>query len=782
MPVSNLEEETLIFEELDCANCANKIEAKVKKLPEVKSAKMNFSLKRLELKAKGDLDRLMQKIAQIADDIEPGTIVRRKGEKSTGQELKLEGLTCASCAAKIEDNVKQLDDVKQANLNFSSKKLTVEAVGSSLSDSVVAEIKEIVNTLEPDVVVKEETERDLHQDSSAFNETMKKESGRLLSGALFFALALILDLSLTGELMLYGVAYLIVGHQVLIKAVKDISNGQLFDENFLMTIATIGAFSIGEFPEGVAVMLFYEVGELFQDLAVNRSRNSIQDLMDIRADVANLKVDGELEKVDPNQLEVGDIIVVKAGEKVPVDGEVIEGEAMIDTAALTGESVPQKVEVGEELLSGSINQDGLLTVKVEKEFQDSTVSRILDLVENAASEKAPTENFITKFSRYYTPAVVFGAVALALIPPLFIPGALFSDWIYRALIFLVVSCPCALVVSIPLGFFGGIGSASKKGVLIKGGNYLEALNELDTVVFDKTGTLTEGVFDVQKIVPAGEWEKEELLKTAAKVEYNSNHPIAQSILEAYHGPKIEQEEIANYQEVAGKGLKAYSEEEEILAGNHKLMEQEGIAYQEAKEVGTIIYVAVDGEYAGYILIDDKIKEDSKSALQNLKELGVNNLVMLTGDNEQVAARVAQKLEIDNYYAELLPDEKVAQMEEILESDEGKSAFVGDGINDAPVLARSDIGVAMGGLGSDAAIEAADIVLMKDKPSNLTEAVKVANFTRKVVWQNIALALGVKGLVLLLGAFGMATMWEAVFADVGVAVLAVLNAIRIINRK
>ena len=782
MTVSNLEEETLIFEELDCANCANKIEAKVEKLPEVKSAKMNFSLKRLELKAKGDLDRLMQKIAQIADDIEPGTIVRRKGEKSTKQELKLEGLSCASCAAKIENNVNQLDDVKQANLNFSSKKLSVEAVGSSLSGSVVAEIKEIVNTLEPDVIVREETEEALDENKSAFNQTMKKESGRLLSGALFFVLALSLDLSLTGELMLHGIAYLIVGHQVLIKAVKDISNGQLFDENFLMTIATIGAFAIGEFPEGVAVMLFYEVGELFQDLAVNRSRNSIQDLMDIRADVANLKVDGQLKQVDPNQLEVGDTIVVKAGEKVPVDGEVIEGEAMIDTAALTGESVPQKVEVGEELLSGSINQDGLLTVEVKKEFQDSTVSRILDLVENAASEKAPTENFITKFSRYYTPAVVFGALALALIPPLFISGAVFSDWIYRALIFLVVSCPCALVVSIPLGFFGGIGSASKKGVLIKGGNYLEALNELDTVVFDKTGTLTEGVFDVQKIVPAEEWEKEELLKTAAKVEYNSNHPIAQSILEAYHGPKIEQEEIANYQEVAGKGLKAYSKEEEILAGNHKLMEQEGIDYQEAKEVGTIIYIAVDGEYAGYILIDDKIKEDSKSALQNLKELGVKNLVMLTGDNEQVAARVAQKLGIDNYYAELLPDEKVAQMEEILDDKQGKSAFVGDGINDAPVLARSDIGVAMGGLGSDAAIEAADIVLMKDKPSNLTEAVKVANFTRKVVWQNIALALGVKGLVLLLGAFGMATMWEAVFADVGVAVLAVLNSIRIINKE
>ena len=782
MKTNNAKEETLIFEELQCANCANKIEDKVEELPEVKSAKMNFSLKRLELEVTGDLDKLVQQISEIAHEIEPGTTVRRKKEQNNKRELKLEGLSCANCATKIEDNVKQLPNVEQAHLNFSSNKLTVEVEEEKLSGKIISETKEIINNLEPDVIVKEETEEALHEDTSAFNATMKKESGRLLSGALFFILALVLDLSLTSELMLYGAAYLIVGYKVLTKAVGDMFKGQLFDENFLMTIATIGAFAIGEFPEGVAVMLFYEVGELFQDLAVNRSRNSIQQLMDIRPDIANLQKDGELKQVDPNQLEVGDTIVVKAGEKVPVDGEIIAGEAMVDTAALTGESVPRKVEAGEEVLSGSINQDGLLTIEVKKEFKDSTVSRILELVENAASEKAPTENFITKFARYYTPAVVFGALGLAFIPPLIISGATFNEWIYRALIFLVVSCPCALVVSIPLGFFGGIGSASKKGILVKGGNYLEALNELDTVVFDKTGTLTEGVFDVQTVVPAAEWSKEELLEAAATVEYNSNHPIAQSILEAYQGPTIEQETISNYQEIAGKGLSACSGEQEILAGNHKLMEVNDINYQPADEVGTIIYIAVNGNYAGYIVIDDKIKSDSKSALEELKALGIENRVMLTGDNEQVAQRVAEELGIDNYYAELLPDEKVNKMEEILEENQdGKSAFVGDGINDAPVLARSDIGVAMGGLGSDAAIEAADVVLMKDKPSNLTEAVKTANFTRKIVWQNIVLALGVKGLVLLLGAFGMATMWEAVFADVGVAVLAVLNAIRIIKK-
>ena len=780
MPENNLKNEVLVFEELQCADCANKIAAEVRELEKVKEVNLNFSMKKLNLKVAGDLDKIVNDIAEIADEIEPGTVVKRDCVKNNSCHLKLKGLSCADCAAQIEDDVNQLDGVERANLNFSTKKLTIEMKERKISDNIIAETKEIINRLEPEVIVDEETEKALNEDRSAFDKTMKKESGRLISGALFFALALILELSLNGELLLYGTAYLIVGYKVLIKAGKDISNGKLFDENFLMTLATIGAFAIGEFPEGVAVMLFYEVGELFQDLAVNRSRNSIQELMDIRPEIANLKEEGEIRQVDPDQLQVGDNILVRAGEKVPVDGKVIKGEAMVDTAALTGESVPQKVEAGDKVLSGSINQDGLLTMEVKKEFKESTVSRILDLVENAASEKAPTENFITKFARYYTPAVVVGALSLALIPPLFISGAVFSDWIYRALIFLVVSCPCALVVSIPLGFFGGIGAASKKGILIKGGNYLEALNELETVVFDKTGTLTEGVFEVQEIVAAKDWSEDKVLEFAAIVEHNSNHPIAQSILAAYEGAAIEHEDIKDYQEIAGKGLKVEKADDSIFAGNHKLMEEHDIDYQESDEIGTIIYVAVNNEYIGYIVIDDKIKEDSKSALQNLKELGAKNIVMLTGDNEQVADRIANELDIDSYYAELLPDDKVNKMEEILADTVGKSVFVGDGINDAPVLARSDIGVAMGGLGSDAAIEAADIVLMKDKPSNLTEAVKVANFTRKIVWQNIALALGVKGLVLLLGAFGMATMWEAVFADVGVAVLAVLNSMRVIN--
>jgi Cd2+/Zn2+-exporting ATPase len=780
METKNITTETLEFEDLQCANCANKIQVEVEKLAEVKSARVNFSLKKIDLEILGNEEKVIDQVAKIADDIEPGVKVNRKNQQTKEHKLSLEGLNCANCANKIEDNVNQLDNVEEAHLNFSSKKLTVEVEDNSIKNKIIAETKEIINNLEPDVIVKEETAEAFQEDKTAFNQTMKKSAGRLVSGLVFFVLALVADLNLTGELILFGTSYLIIGHKVILNAAKDILKGQIFDENFLMTIATIGAFAIGEFPEGVAVMLFYEIGELFQDLAVNRSRNSIQELMDIKADYANLKVDGEVDQVDPNQLQLGDIIVVKPGEKVPVDGEVIEGEAMIDTVALTGESVPRKVKPGEEILSGSINQDGLLTVRVDKEFKDSTVSRILNLVEDAASKKAPTEDFITKFARYYTPGVVVGALALAVIPPLVISGASFSEWIYRALIFLVVSCPCALVVSIPLGFFGGIGSASKKGILIKGGNYLEALNQLDTVVFDKTGTLTEGVFEVSHLETSSDWSQDRLLKLAAIAESNSNHPIAQSILSAYNGPAIKANQIDNYQEVAGKGLKVTSEGQAILAGNHKLMEENGITYPQAQQSGTIIHIAVDGQYVGYIVIEDQIKGDSKGAINKLQEAGVENIVMLTGDNQQVAARVAAELNLTNYYAELLPDDKVNKLEMILEETEEKTAFVGDGINDAPVLARSDIGVAMGGLGSDAAIEAADIVLMKDKPSDLPVAIKVANFTRKIVWQNIILALGVKGLVLLLGVFGLATMWGAVFADVGVALLAVLNSIRVIK--
>ncbi|GAB6100580.1 heavy metal translocating P-type ATPase [Halanaerocella petrolearia] len=790
-----LSKEKFILEGLDCANCASKIEKQVGELEEVEESKMNFTMKILEVKVSGDIDKLADRIAKLVDEIEPGVKAKLKGRNNkessnSKQTLILEGLGCADCAAKIEGQINQLAGVSEANLNFASQKLKIKVDNSNKLVSVVEESKKLIKDIEPDVEIREEVkdhgshDGHSHDHSHGDNDSLKSEFIRLGIGSVFFIAALFLNLNLWGELALYGIAYLTIGGKVLSKSAKNISRGQIFDENFLMTIATIGAFAIQEFPEGVAVMLFYEVGELFQDVAVNRSRRSIKSLMDIRPDYANLKSDGQVKEVDPDQVGIGDIILVKPGEKIPLDGEVIAGESMVDTSALTGESVPRKVESGEEVLSGFINQDGLLTIKVTSDFAESTVNKILDLVENAASEKAPTENFITKFARYYTPVVVFGALALAIVPPLVISGATFSDWIYRALIFLVVSCPCALVVSIPLGFFGGIGSASKQGVLVKGGNYLEALNSVKTVVMDKTGTLTEGTFEVAKLVPEDEYSQEKLLKLATQAEINSNHPIAESILKAYDGEEISPEDIDSYQEIAGHGLQVVVDGKEILAGNYKLMEKEETDYSSTDESGTVIHVAFDREYIGYILISDKIKEDSAEAITGLRKLGVEKLVMLTGDNEQVAKSVAEDLNLDKYYAELLPDDKVEQVEELIRDREenDKLIFVGDGINDAPVLARSDIGVAMGGLGSDAAIEAADVVLMKDKPSNLVDAINVAKFTRNVVWQNIALAFIVKGVVLAMGAFGMATMWEAVFADVGVALLAVLNAMRITRAK
>jgi len=796
MEAESLAKEKLLLEGLSCPSCASKIEAKVGDLSEVEDSKMNFMMKTLEVKITANQDEVIDKIAKIVDDIEPGVEVKRtkQADVNKKKKLTLEGLGCANCAQKIENRVNKLDGVAKADLNFTLQELNIEVNDAKALSEVVITVREIIHDLEPDVVVKEDEgdfcnrdhgHKQSHSHSEEDNNELKSEGIRIGIGVVFFVAALLLKLSFVGELALYGVAYLIIGGKVLFKSARNISKGQIFDENFLMAIATIGAFAIQEFPEGVAVMLFYEVGELFQDIAVNRSRRSIKSLLDIRPDYANLKDGDEVRKVDPNQVQIGDLIVVKPGEKVPLDGEVVEGESMVDTAALTGESVPRKVKQGEEILSGMINQDGLLTVKVNKEFGESTVNKILELVQNAASEKAPTEKFITKFARYYTPGVVFGALALAIIPPLVIPGAAFSDWIYRALVFLVVSCPCALVVSIPLGFFGGIGSASKQGVLIKGGNYLEALNSVQTVVMDKTGTLTEGVFDVAEIVPEGDWSREDLLELAAQAETNSNHPIAQSILEVYRGEDIKPDKIDDYQEIAGHGLKVTVDEKEILAGNHKLMKREKINYDDGIDSsGTIIHVACDNDYVGYILISDKIKDDAKEAITGLKRLGVDRLVMLTGDNEQVAQSVANDLGLDDYYAELLPDQKVEKVEEMLKgtNEDQNLIFVGDGINDAPVLARSDIGVAMGGLGSDAAIEAADVVLMKDKPSNLIDAINIAQFTRKVIWQNIILALGIKGIVLILGAFGTATMWEAVFADVGVALLAVLNAMRITRFK
>lgn len=580
------------------------------------------------------------------------------------------------------------------------------------------------------------------------------------------------------------VPYLVIGWDIVYKAVRGIVNGQVFDENFLMTIATFGAFGVGEYSEAVAVMLFYQVGELFQSYAVSRSRQSIADLMDICPEYANLEKDGELVQADPDDVEIGDIIVIKPGERVPLDGRVISGESMVDTSALTGESVPRRVETGSEIISGCINESGVLRVEVTKEFDDSTVARILELVENASSKKAQVENFITRFARYYTPAVVAAAALLAVVPPLAL-GAGFGPWIQRACIFLVISCPCALVISVPLSFFGGIGAASRNGVLVKGSNYLEALAQMDTIVFDKTGTLTKGEFKVTEIRPSG-MSGEELLRLAALAEHYSNHPISLSIRDAYEkaGGRMNLSSIGKNEEISGHGVRTEIDGSVVLAGNGRLMEAEGIAYEPCESIGTVVYLARDGVFAGTIVISDTVKEHAAQAIRDLKQAGVKRTMMLTGDRKAVGEAVAEKLGLDEVFTELLPADKVEQVERLLDGQaEGrKLAFVGDGINDAPVLTRADIGIAMGSMGSDAAIEAADVVLMDDDPARISVVVRISRKTLSIVKQNIVFALGVKALVLGLGAFGMANMWEAVFADVGVSVIAILNAMRALKTK
>ena len=612
---------------------------------------------------------------------------------------------------------------------------------------------------------------------------MKKRLYKIIISAVLFAIAIAVKFQ--NEWINNGIfilSYLIVGFEILKKAVRNISRGKVFDENFLMSLATLGAFGIGEFPEAVAVMLFYQIGELFQSYAVDKSRKSISSLMNIRPDFANVLREGKEEKVDPDEIKIGETIFVKPGEKVPLDGKVIDGTSMLETAALTGETVPRSVKPGDEILSGCINQDGVLKIEVTKEFEESTVSKILDLVENASSKKSKSENFITKFAKYYTPIVVIIAVFLAILPPIFIKDATLLDWIYRALSFLVVSCPCALVISIPLSFFGGIGGASRIGVLIKGSNYLEALASTEMVVFDKTGTLTKGVFEVQKISSVNISESE-LLEIASYAENYSNHPIAKSIKQAY-SKDINESRIKDVQEISGHGISANFEGKELLIGNSKLMEENEIEYKECNEVGTVIYIAVDKDFAGSILISDKIKEDSVKAIKELKTYGIKQTVMLTGDRKEVAEEVAKNLGIDNVYSELLPDGKVKKVEELLKNKNEKSklAFVGDGINDAPVLALADIGIAMGGLGSDSAIEAADVVIMTDEPSKINSVIKLSRKTMRIVKENIVFAISVKVLVLMLSAFGIATMWEAVFADVGVSIIAIINALRMLSKK
>ncbi len=587
-----------------------------------------------------------------------------------------------------------------------------------------------------------------------------------------------------GEYLVFIPAYLLSGWNVLTMAGRNILRGRVFDENFLMAIATLGALAIHKLPEAVGVMLFFKIGELFQEFAIGRSRQSIRSLLEIRPDSANLKQNGDIKKVAPETVAVGDIILVKPGEKIPLDGEIIDGNSQIDTSALTGESVPRTVKIGETVLAGTINQTGVLTVKVTKLFGESSISRILELVENARSKKAETEKFISKFASYYTPFVVFASLAVALIPPLFISGATNADrflWVYRALVLLVISCPCGLVISIPLGYFGGIGGAAKRGILVKGSTFLDTLTAVKTVVLDKTGTLTKGVFKVVQIVPANGFSQSELMAIAAKVESQSNHPVAKSILEAYSG-KIDSSDVTDYAEIAGHGIRAKLNNQVVLAGNDRLLHRENIAHDVCNAGGTIVHLAVDSRYAGYILIADELKEDAVQAIRDLKKLGVERIVMLTGDNQAVADSVAKKLGLDSYIAELLPEGKVEAIEKLIgESKKGdKIVFVGDGINDAPVLARADVGIAMGGLGSDAAIETADVVIMADAPSKVAEAIQIARKTHNIVWQNIIFAMSVKGIFIALGAFGLATMWEAVFADVGVALAAIFNATRVLK--
>lgn len=694
-------------------------------------------------------------------------------------EFIIKGLHCANCADKIESKISQIEKVECVKLNFATKKLSFETTEKDVN-GLLSRFNKIADEIEPGVTL------DIGNNDKECGHchSEKKDKSKyinLSAGTVLLASALIFNLPKGIEIALFLAAYLVIGWKVLLTSARNILRGEIFDENFLMSAATIGAFAIGEYPEAVAVMLFYRVGMLFEDMAVDKSRKSIANLMDIRPDFANIKKDGDIIKVSPEDVKTDDIIVVKPGEKIPLDGIVIEGSSALDTSALTGESAPRDVSINDDVLSGSINKSGLLTIKVSKPFSQSTVARILNLVENAGSNKSKTEKFITKFAKYYTPIVVFSALALAVLPPLLIEDAAFSDWIYRALVFLVVSCPCALVISIPLSFFGGIGGASKNGILIKGSNYLEALNSADTFVFDKTGTLTKGVFNVSKVITSGQFTEEEVLKYAAYAESYSNHPIAVSIQKAY-GKKINKPDITDHKEYAGMGISAQVKGRKVLAGNTKLLSEFKIEFEECKTAGTLVYTAVDGVFAGCIVVSDEIKPDSKKTISALREMGINKIAMLTGDIKEVGESIAAELGIDEVYTNLLPGDKIEKVKEIQNSKKtkGRFAFVGDGINDTPVIAGADIGIAMGGIGSDAAIEAADIVLMTDEPSKIITALKIAKKTKFIVWQNIIFALSVKAFVLVLGAVGIASMWEAVFADVGVTLIAVLNSIRAMN--
>ena len=781
----------LVLGGLTCAHCAEVIGEKVKNIDGIQNSNLNFVNKKLilEINSNKNKGKVIKEVIALIDSIEPGLDIQVVGSEKKNnikKDIFLGGLNCAHCAEVMNNKVSSLEGIKSCHMNFVNKKLSVE-IDSTNEDKIIKTIIDIINDTEPGLDIQVESNNKENKTEIKTKKVEKDNSKynlfKIIVGALVFLFAFYQEA--TGvenkySLIIFLVSYLLIGGDVLYKALRNITKGRVFDENFLMSIATIGAITIGEPSEAVGVMLFYKVGEYLQELAVGKSRRSISELMEIRPDVANLKIGNSIKVVNPEDVEIGDYIVVKPGEKVPLDGIVVEGNSMVDTSALTGESILRTVNKGDDLLSGFINKNSLLTVQVTKNFSESTVSKILDMVENASSKKSKTENFISVFSRYYTPIVVLLAALIAILPPIFMEGALFSDWLHRGLIFLVVSCPCALVLSIPLSYFSGIGVASKHGILIKGSNYLEALRYVDTVVFDKTGTLTEGVFDVVKVSPVGISE-DKLMELASIAEANSNHPIAKSILK-YYNKEIDLNKIEEYEEIAAHGIKVKYENNYILAGNEKLMEASNIKIEKNTEVGTVVYIAVNDQFKGYIVIADKIKSDSEEAIKEIKAQGIKEAVMLTGDNKEVADSVAKKLKLDKVFSNLLPNEKVEKIEELYinRNEKEKIAFVGDGINDAPVLARADVGIAMGGLGSDAAIEAADVVIMTDEPSKIAEGIKISKKTYKIVWQNIIFALGIKVIVMILGAAGMASMWEAVFADVGVALIAVLNAMRIMK--
>lgn len=695
------------------------------------------------------------------------------------KKYKLKNLDCASCATKIEDSLTKMGEVKFVSVNFVHSTMTID---TDDMDKVTSRIKQI----EPEVEIEPDDKGKAMISVSELAENRRTLIKAFL-GLLLLVSGMVFEDFLHNtpyhflEYLVFGTAYLITGWNVLESAGKNIVKGQVFNEHFLMSVATLGAFAIDQMPEAVAVMLFYVVGELFQDIAVNRSRRSIKSLLEIKPDYANLSANGEVSRVQPEVVRVGDTIIVKAGEKIPLDGVIIEGASFVDTSALTGESVPRKVNERDTVLAGMINQTGLLTINVTKLFSESSVSRILEMVENASSKKAETEKFITTFAKYYTPVVVIGALMLAILPPLLFNGQTFSDWIYRALVVLVISCPCALVISIPLGYFGGIGAASRRGILVKGSNFLDALTKVKTVVFDKTGTLTKGEFKVTEIVTSNGFSASEILEFAAYAESSSNHPIAKSITEKFDR-KVDFSRIKKVDEISGFGIRAIIDGKTVFAGNDKLLHKENIQHPVCEVEGTVVHIAIDSKYSGYIIISDSLKEDAAEAIEKLNARNIQT-VMLTGDNQFAASAFARKLNIGTFFSQLLPEDKVRHIERLLSENKGsKVAFVGDGINDAPVLARADVGIAMGALGSDAAIETADVVLMTDSPSKVVAAIDLAKRTRQIVWQNIFFAMSVKLLFIVLGMFGVATMWEAVFGDIGVALIAVFNALRVMRIK